>query len=112
MVKGELQGFNVVQVDENLTVCGIFSKNLVNGVCLVTSADKYQIARFSNGYREQILEKGSYNRQTVFEIIKQHFDNQVIGLRKFIAYQLQLNESSAIAEIKINSMYGYYGFVN
>jgi hypothetical protein len=40
-----------VQVDENLTVCGMFSKNLINDICLLTSADKYQIAKFKKGYR-------------------------------------------------------------
>jgi hypothetical protein len=55
MSYGSLEGFNVVQVDENLTVCGNFHKNLVNDTCLVATADKYQITRFNNGIKEEII---------------------------------------------------------
>lgn len=111
MEDGNLEGFNVVQVDENLTVCGSFRQNLVNDICLVTTADKYQITRFSNGLKQEILEKGSYNRHTVYEIIKRSYPGQVIGLRKFMSHQLK-QASGNVAEIEINSMYRYYGFTN
>lgn len=112
MKEGQLEGFNVVQVDENLTVCGFFVRNLAHEICLVTTADKYQITRFINGIKQEILEKGSYSKHTVYEIIKRSYPGQVIGLRKFLSYQLRQAADNQVAEIEINTMYRYYGFVN
>jgi hypothetical protein len=84
----------------------------VNDTCLVATADKYQITRFNNGIKEDILERGSYNRHTVYEIIKRSYTNQIIGLRKFMSYHLRESNDGNLAEIEINSMYRYYGFVN